>query len=86
MKGVNNMLLDYEFVDENIDYQITKDQVFIEVDPGKGIWAEIHKEDVIFLAKRLGVCITKEQKQLFDLVVDSNKRLQEEITRLKRSE
>jgi hypothetical protein len=79
------MALDYEFVDENIDYQITKEQVFIEVGEG-GVWAEIHKEDVVFLAKRLGVCIAKEQRKLFDLVVDSNERLQEEITRLKGSE
>jgi hypothetical protein len=75
----------YEFVDNNIEYQITKDQVFIEVDED-GIWAEIHKQDVIFLAKRLNVNIAKEQKQLFDAVVDSNKRLQAEVNKLKQEQ
>ena len=79
------MKSNYEFIDNNIEYQITKGQVFIEVDES-GVWAEVHKQDVIFLAKRLSVNITKEQEQLFDSVVDSNKRLQKEVNKLKQEQ
>ena len=73
---------DYEFIDDNIEYQITKDQLFIRTNQ----WAEIHKQDFIFLAKRLGVNITKEQRELFDAVVDSNKRLQTEVNKLRQEQ
>jgi hypothetical protein len=47
---------DYEFVDRDIEYFIDdNERLFIEVDADRGIWAEIHKKDVEYMAKRFGI-------------------------------
>lgn len=44
----------YKFVDVAVQYQLTKDKMFISTDFGKS-WTEIHKRDVEFMAKRFGL-------------------------------
>ena len=43
---------DYKFVDSKIEYMIsTTGGIFIQVDPDKDLWAEIHKADIEFMTK-----------------------------------
>ena len=46
---------DYKFVDDKIEYMIsTSGEIFIQVDPEKDLWAEIHTEDIEFMTKHKG--------------------------------
>jgi hypothetical protein len=43
---------DYKFVDSKIEYMKTNTgEIFIQVDPAKDLWAEIHTADIEFMAK-----------------------------------
>ena len=45
----------YQFVEHNVKYMISQDgKMFISTDSGVN-WAEIHKRDVEFMAKRFGL-------------------------------
>ena len=46
---------DYKFVDSKIEYMISDTgEIFIQVDPEKDLWAEIHAKDIEFMKSHKG--------------------------------
>ena len=41
--------------DLNVKYATKNNQFCIEVDPDRGVWAPLQKEDVLFMAKKMGL-------------------------------
>jgi hypothetical protein len=53
----------YKFVDANIDCEIDGDRIFIEADPDRCIWAEIHEKDIEEMARIKGMKVIPKDKK-----------------------